>query len=179
MTMTPRLRKFTLTAHVASSVGWFGAVAGFLALAVAGLASQDDQTARAAYLAMELIAWFVIAPLSLASLVTGLIQALGTNWGLFRYYWVVAKLSINVVATLALLLWLPSISYLASVAARTALSDVDLGWPQAEAAMRAGGALLLLLAATAIAVYKPWGVIRYGWRKQDVKGPDLGHREKM
>src|SRR5215207_4847851 len=114
MIMAPRLRKFTLTAHVAFSVGWLGAVAGFLALAVAGLTSQDAQTVRAAYLAMELTAWFVIAPLSLASLLTGLVQSLGTTWGLFRHYWVVAKL-LNVLATIALLMWLPSIRYLAGV----------------------------------------------------------------
>jgi len=166
MIMAPRLRKFALTAHVAFSVGWLGAVASFLALAVAGLTSQDAQTGRAAYLAMELIAWFVIAPLSLASLLTGLLQALGTKWGLFRHYWVVAKLLINVLATIALLMWLPSISYIAGVAAKTSLSNVDLGGPQIEAVIRAGGALLLLLAATAMAVYKPWGVTRYGRRKQ-------------
>jgi len=57
MTMTPSVRKFSLTAHVASSVGWLGAVAGFLALAVAGLTSHDAQMVCAAYLAMELITW--------------------------------------------------------------------------------------------------------------------------
>jgi hypothetical protein len=40
MTMAPGLRKFVLTAHVTSSVGWLGAVAGFLALAVAGLTAR-------------------------------------------------------------------------------------------------------------------------------------------
>ena len=75
MTMTPRIRKFALTAHVTSSVGWLGAVAGFLALAVAGLTSQDAQMVRAAYLAMELTGWFVIVPLSLASPLTGLSRA--------------------------------------------------------------------------------------------------------
>ncbi|WP_287123151.1 hypothetical protein [Mesorhizobium sp.] len=45
MIMTPGLRKFTLTVHVTSSVGTLGAVAGFLALAVAGLASEDSQIA--------------------------------------------------------------------------------------------------------------------------------------
>jgi len=186
MIMAPRLRKFTLTAHVAFSVGWLGAVAGFLALAVASLTSQDAQTVRAAYLAMELTAWFVIAPLSLASLLTGLVQSLGTTWGLFRHYWVVAKLLINVLATIALLMWLPSIRYLAGVAAKTTLSSVDLGGPQTEAVIRAGGALLLLLAATAIAVYKPWGVTRYGQRKLDeqqrkqhLKKPGFGYTEEL
>jgi hypothetical protein len=42
MAMTPRLRKFALTAHVTSSVGWLGAVAAFLALAVAGLTGQNS-----------------------------------------------------------------------------------------------------------------------------------------
>ncbi len=56
MTMTPHLRRFALTAHVTSSVGWLGAVGAFLALAVAGLTSQDTQMVRATYLAMELLA---------------------------------------------------------------------------------------------------------------------------
>ena len=56
------------------------------ALAVAGLTSQNAQMVRAAYLAMELIARFVIIPLAFASLLTGLIQSLGTPWGLFRHY---------------------------------------------------------------------------------------------
>src|SRR5882757_1811341 len=99
MTMTPSLRKFTLTAHVISSVGWLGAVAGFLALAIAGLSCQDAQMVRAAYLAMKLTAWFVIVPLAFASLLTGIVQSLGTEWGLFRHYWVLTKLAITLLAT--------------------------------------------------------------------------------
>ena len=85
MAMAPRLRKFALTAHVTSSVGWLGAVAGFLALAVAGLISPDAQTVRAVYLVMDLTAWYVIVPLCLASVLTGLVSSLSTTWGLFRH----------------------------------------------------------------------------------------------
>ena len=53
--MTPRLRKLGVTAHVTSALGWLGADLGFLALALVGLASQDAQLVRAAYLAMEVI----------------------------------------------------------------------------------------------------------------------------
>src|SRR5882724_11518948 len=117
MTMTPRLRKFALTAHVTSSVGWFGAVAGFLALAIAGLTSHDAQMVRAAYLAMELTAWFVIVPLAFASLLTGIVQSLGTRWGLFRHWWVLAKLLLTVFATVVLLLKMKLITYVAGMAA--------------------------------------------------------------
>jgi mercuric reductase len=84
--MTPKIRKIALTAHIASSVGWFGAVAGFEALANAGLLSSDAFTMRAAYLAMEKVTWLAIVPFAFISLVTGLIIALGTKWGLFRHY---------------------------------------------------------------------------------------------
>ena len=167
MTLSPGLRRFVLTAHVISSVGWLGAVAGFLVLAVAGLTSQDAEMVRAAYLSMELTGWFVLVPLALASLLTGLVQSLGTKWGLFRHYWVLAKLLINVFATIVLLLYMQTLGSLAGVAAETTLSSDDLGVLRSPSpVLHAGAALLLLLVATTLAVYKPRGVTRYGQRKQ-------------
>jgi hypothetical protein len=167
MTMPPRVRKFALTAHVTSSVGWLGAVAGFLALAVAGLTSQDAQLVRAAYLTMELTGWFVLVPLALASLITGLVQSLGTTWGLFRHYWVLAKLLINLFATIVLLLYMQTLGSLGGIAAETTSSSDDLGVLRSPSpVLHAGAALLLLLVATTLAVYKPRGMTPYGRRKQ-------------
>ena len=87
MTMAPALRKLALTAHVVSSVGWLGAALVFLGLAIIGMTGQDAQTVRGTYLVMEPAAWYVLVPLAFASLSTGLVQALGTTWGLFRHYW--------------------------------------------------------------------------------------------
>src|SRR5918997_572837 len=99
MTLAPPLRKLALTAHVTTSVGWLGAVAAFLALAIAGLAGDDGPTVRRAYVGAEVITWAVIVPLCLASLVTGVVQSLGTSWGLVRHWWVLIKLALTVVAT--------------------------------------------------------------------------------
>lgn len=167
MAMTPHVRKFALTVHVSSSVGWLGAVAAFLALAVAGLSSQDAQIVRASYLMMEVIGWFVLVPLSLASLLSGLVQALGTRWGLFRHYWVLFKLLITVLSTTVLLIYMQTLSYLSGVAAETTLSSGDLGRLQTGSpVLDAGVGLLLLLVATTLSVYKPQGLTPYGWRKQ-------------
>ncbi|MGH6897166.1 MAG: hypothetical protein ACREJ5_11565 [Geminicoccaceae bacterium] len=166
MTMTPRLRKFALTAHVTSSVGFLGAVAGFLALAVAGLTSQDAQMVRAAYLAMELTTWSVIVPLSFASLLTGAVQSLGTPWGMIRHYWVLVKLVLTVLTTIVLLLQMDPIGYMARVAAETTLSSADLRGLRGSLATHAAGGLLVLLVTTTLSVYKPRGTTRYGWRKQ-------------
>ena len=166
MIMTPWVRKFALTAHVTSSVGWLGAVAAFLALAVAGLTNRNAQTVRAAYLAMELTGWFVIVPLSLASLFTGLIQSLGTLWGVFRHYWVVAKLLMTIPATILLLVHMRPIGHLARVVAETTLARGELAGLRIQLVADASAALVLLLVAVTLSVYKPRGVTPYGWRKQ-------------
>lgn len=164
--MPPRLRKFVLTAHVTFAVGWLGAVAGFLALAIAGLTSRDAQLVRSAYLAMELITRFVIVPLSFAPLITGPVLSLGTPWGLFRHYWILVKLLITVLSTIILLVHIRPIIDLAAAAAEAALFGADLHRMQVQMVVASGAALLALLAATALAVYKPRGMTPYGWRKQ-------------
>ncbi len=166
MIMPPRLRKAALTAHVASSVGWLGAVVGFLALAVTGVSSEDPQLVRGSYLAMDVVARVVIVPLALAALVTGLVQALGTRWGLFRHYWVVVKLIITVLATVVLLQQLAPIRHLAGVVAQYPLDSGDLRGERASLVVHAGGGLLVLLVPTVLSIYKPPGMTRYGRRKQ-------------
>jgi hypothetical protein len=181
--MTLRLTKFALTAHVTSSVGWFGAVAAFLALAIGGLTSQDTLMVRATYLAMESLSWFVIVPFCLASLLTGLVQSLGTKWGLFRHYWIVVKLLMTVVATIILLVHMQPITYMADVAAETTLSSADLIKVRIQLIADAGAALLVLLAATTLSVYKPWGLTPYGRRKvsegHPLSQPDSGRSWKL
>jgi hypothetical protein len=163
MTLTPRLRKLALTVHVAVSVGWLGAVAAFLALAIVGLTSQDARTARGAYLVMWPATWLVLVPLAIASLVSGVVQSLGTSWGLLRHYWVLFKLLISVVATIVLLVYLETFRFMAGVAAD---SSADLAVVRnASPALHAVLALLGLLVATALGVYKPPGMTPYGWRK--------------
>jgi hypothetical protein len=166
MMMTPRLRKFALTTHVTSSVGWLGAVAAFLALAIGGLASENTHLVRAAYLAMHLTTWYVIVPLSMAAPVTGLVQSLGTTWGLFRHYWIVMKLLLTVFATLILLLHTQPIERVAEAAAQMDLAAADLRQVRIQLVGDASAALFVLFVTTMLSVYKPWGLTPYGIRKQ-------------
>jgi hypothetical protein len=164
--MSSRLRKLGLTAHVTVSVGWLGAVASFLALAVAALSSQDAQLVRAFYLAMGAITWWVIVPASLLSLLTGIVQSLGTPWGLFRYYWVVVKLVLTVLATLVLLIHTQPIDTVARAAGEASFAVADLGRLRLQLVLDATAALVVLLLATILSVYKPPGLTPYGWRKR-------------
>lgn len=178
MTMPPRLRKFAFTAHVIFSVGWLGAVAAYLALAVTGLISQDPQLVRVAYLAMELIGWFVIVPFSLLSLSSGLVQALGTEWGLFRHYWILTKFVLATGSTVILLVHMRTVGRMAAIVRETDLHGADLDVMRRSLVVHPVAGLFVLLSATVLSVYKPWGRTPFGRRKQrekaNVAGTDRG-----
>jgi hypothetical protein len=164
LTSRPRLRKTALTAHVVASVGWLGAVIAFLALSVLGLASNDPEVVRSAYITMEAAGWWVLVPLSVASLVTGLIQSLGTRWGLFRHYWVITKLVINLVSTAVLLLYMRSLESFADIA-RASPSAADLDELRDPSPLvHSVATLVLLTLAAVLSIFKPRGVTRYGRR---------------
>ncbi|MBE0691288.1 MAG: DUF2269 family protein [Anaerolineae bacterium] len=165
MIMSPGLRKFALTIHITSSVGWIGAVVAYLALDVTVATSQDAQMLRAAYLAMELIASWIIVPLSLVSLFTGLVMSLGTRWGLFRQYWVLISLVLTILATIVLLSETQQISRMAAIAADPTTSGDALRALPNTLVHSVGGTVVLLL-ITVLNVYKPRGLTPYGWRKQ-------------
>ena len=163
MTMAPGLRKFVLTVHLTFSVGWIGAVVAYLALGVSAVTSRDAQTVRAAWVAMELTGWSVIVPLALAALLTGLVISLGTPWGLFRHYWVLISLALTILATVVLLLHMATVSLMADAAREADGANLDgIGGNL----LHPGVGLLVLLVITALNVYKPRGMTRYGWRKQ-------------
>lgn len=166
MALSRGVRKLVLTAHIACSVGWLGGVATSVVLALVGWLSPDGQLVRASYLTMELIGWYVLVPLSLASLVTGLINALGSAWGLFRHYWVLFKLLMNLFATTVLLLYMQTLGHFASIARDIAVLDDGLATLRNPSpVLHSSAALVLLLVATVLSVYKPKGVTGYGRRK--------------
>ncbi len=160
MTMTPRLSKAMLTSHITFSAGWIGAVAVFLVLAITGLTSEDNQLVRSSLIAMKLSAWFVIVPFCLTSLFTGVVQAVGTKWGLFKYYWIVVKLFLTVASTILLLLHMQPINYLAGVTSDSSFSTSQHTEQLIDLISKAGAAILVLVAITTISIYKPWGKIK-------------------
>jgi hypothetical protein len=162
--MAVRLRELMLTAHVTSSVGFLGAVAAFLALAVAGAIGRDARMASVCPPAMELITTFVVVPLCFASLLTGLVQALITPWGLFRHYWIVVKLVLTVLSTIVLLVHTKPINELARATAETEWSNAVLAGLWFQLVIASGAAFLVLITATALSIYKPRGMTPYGWQ---------------
>lgn len=177
MTLTTNLRKFALTLHVVTSVGWVGAIAVFLALAIVGTVSPKIEHVRASYVAMDAVYGSVIIPLGLASLVTGVISSLGTEWGLFRYYWVLVKLLLTVPVIILMLMHAQPVGYMAGAAVVATFSIDELSGLRIQLIAYACLALLILLVATALSTYKPRGRTPCGVRRLEQRTKSPHHIE--
>lgn len=164
MSMPPPLRKFALTVHLTCSLGWIGAVIVYLALVLAALTTPDADTLRSAWSMMEVSALYVIVPLAIGSLVTGLLMALGTKWGLFRHYWVLISFGLTVFAAGVLVQHIQTIRSYAALAAEPSTSVAVLRAGLSGELLHAGVGLIVLLVIQVLNVYKPQGLTPYGWR---------------
>lgn len=163
MPMPPFWRRAALVVHVVSSVGWIGAVAGYVALAIMAAVSADPAAVRAGWLGMELVGWFVIVPLSCLGAITGVLMSLATPWGLVRHYWVLIAFAVTVLSLVVLLLHMPTAS--ATAARARVLDDGMIGGLGQDILHPVVGMTLLVFVA-ALNVFKPRGTTRWGRRKR-------------
>jgi hypothetical protein len=158
MRLTPNTRRVVLVAHILGGVGWFGSVAAYLCLSLTGLLTLDPKLAQACYLAMDVIGWRVVVPLSGLVVLAGLTQAAGTAWGLARHWWVFLKLLMTILAAGALLMHMRPTTVLAAAARAGVLNDPELRGLQLELVLAPSLAILLLGFNAALGVVKPKGL---------------------
>lgn len=150
--MSPRTRKANLVLHVIVSITWLGLDVGLLTLTLVGLTTEDPETLRAAYVSMRLFGDLLLIPAGLLTLVTGLVLAVGTHWGITRHYWVLVKLVLTLTAfTLTIFALRPGLHEAAEAAAATPLADSgpEMLYPPVVS-------LAMYVTMAVLSVYKPW-----------------------
>lgn len=154
-------RKAMVIMHVISSVSWLALMLCLLTLGAAGLATHDAETLRSAYRAMQLLGDVLILPLSLLSLASGLVLALGTPWGLFRYRWISTKFWLTLAAAAASIFGLTArLDEAAHVVAHHPtgpISAMHLGFARYNLVIIPSVALTVYTANVVLSVVKPWG----------------------
>ncbi|MFC9478120.1 DUF2269 domain-containing protein [Streptomyces griseus] len=148
------VRRGVLVAHVAVSVSWLGLTVGLLTLGLTAFLTGDPATASAATRAMKVFGDWLVVPVALLSLVSGLVLALGTPWGLARHRWVWIKFWLTLITT-----GLSIFSLRPGIDAAVADEVVDINLVIAPSVATA-----TYLFITAISVLKPWGLTRRGSR---------------
>lgn len=166
-------RRALLAVHLTASIGWIGAAGAYIALAVAVARTDDPALVRAGWRGMEVVGWYAILPLAVATLLTGIALAVLTRWGLLRHYWVLVSLAGTVLATVVLLAHLPDVSAVAQRVDQTA--DAQLAILGSDLFHSVLG-MAVLLGLMALNIIKPRGLTRYGCRREQQARAERGSR---
>ncbi|WP_327354865.1 DUF2269 domain-containing protein [Streptomyces sp. NBC_01304] len=151
-------RRATLVVHVTAAAGWLGLTLALLALALTAVTTGSAAATEASVRSMKVFAGWLIIPLALLTLLSGLVLSLGTPWGLARHRWVYTKF------------WLTLATTAASVfALRPGVTDAAAASAAGEALANPtdviAGPIVSLVAylfMTAVSVLKPWGLTKRG-----------------
>ena len=147
--LSPPWRKFVLTAHVITAVGWLGADLALLTLGIGGLAGADPGVV---YPAQSLVGRLLFTPLSVLVWLIGVVNAVLTPWGLFRHWWVLVKLLLTTLMLgLVLFLLYPGLTEAGELAGALPRPE-RINMIVAPAVSSS-----LLIFATVLSTYKPWG----------------------
>ena len=154
MRLPPRWRKAVLTLHVVTAVGWLGVDLVLLTFGVAGLTGADPDLV---YPAQSFIGRLLFTPLSVLVWLVGVVNAIFTPWRLLKHWWVVVKLLLtSLMLVLVLFLLYPGLTGAGELAGALPRAD------RVNMVVAPSVSTSLLIFATVLSTYKPWGRVRSG-----------------
>jgi hypothetical protein len=152
MRLPPRWRKAVLTAHVVTAVGWLGVDLVLLTFGIAGLSGADPDLV---YPAQSFIGRMLFTPLSVLVWLVGVVNAVLTPWGLLKHWWVLVKLLLTTLMLgLVLFLLYPGLAQAGDLAGELPGRD------RVNMVVAPSVSTSLLIFATVLSTYKPWGRTR-------------------
>ncbi|WP_328304617.1 hypothetical protein [Actinomycetospora sp. NBC_00405] len=153
-------RRAVLITHIASAGAWLGVDVAMAVLIVTAMTADEPGTLAFSLQALDVVSIWPLLACGLLCLLSGVVLGVGSKWGLLRYWWVAAKLVLNLVLTgLVLVSLRAEVVEQAALARRSAAGEVvtydlsNLIYPPTVSPT-------LLLVAIALSVIKPWGRIR-------------------
>ncbi|MEW2495175.1 DUF2269 domain-containing protein [Streptomyces nodosus] len=164
-------RRACLVVHVVASASWLGLTLGLLALGINATVMRSAVTVESSVRAMKLFADWLVLPVAVLTLLSGLVLSLATPWGLARHRWVYAKFWLTLATITATVLALrPGVN--------SAVEAVAAGGQLPGARGVLMGPIVSLTAyvfMTVISILKPWGLTRRGRRQRAAGRPHRDH----
>jgi uncharacterized protein YacL len=154
-------RKWLLTLHLLFSAIMLGGAVAFLIMSITAANTSNEGLLKACYTIMHVLAKTSVKYSTIGALVSGILLSVLTQWGLFKFYWIIAK---EVLTALSLVLGLVGMNYwsLKAVTLTTAEGLNALHDPAfiVNNNQLWVGIILQIISITAmfiISVFKPWG----------------------
>jgi hypothetical protein len=158
--ITIRQKRWLLAAHLLFLGAWLGGGLSSLAFNITALSTTDPHLLNVTYTFADLLHTTIIRGGAGGSLITGILLAWLTQWGLARFYWIIAK---EIGSLLGVTLDLILIRLNDHAIALTATQGLDaISNPlfiSNRTLLLLGSAvqISILLGVIVIAIFKPWG----------------------
>lgn len=158
--LTSKQKNWLVGFHVFFAGIWLGAGVCMVLVLLAGHPDSNDGI-HSVNAMLKLIDDFIIIPMAIGSLLTGLLISWLTNWGFFRFTWVAVKWILTIVSivfgTFFLGHWLNGMEAISEAERAMALqNEVYLHYRQMNM-MFAPFQISVLIFMIFISVLKPWG----------------------
>jgi hypothetical protein len=155
-------RKWLLTFHLLFSAIMLGEAVAFLIMGITAASTSDEGMLKACYTMMHILAKTPVKASTIGALVTGILLSLLTQWGLFKYYWIIAKEALTVLSIVlgpfGMYFWTLKAVTLTSVEGLDALHDSAFIVNNNQLLIGIILQIISIAAMFIISVFKPWGL---------------------
>ncbi|WP_240041204.1 DUF2269 family protein [Paenibacillus ginsengarvi] len=154
-------KKLLVTAHLIFSAIMLGGMVIFLVLSITAATTNDPRLFESCFAIMRVLAQTSVRASTIGTVVTGVLLSVWTHWGLLRYYWIIAKELLTLVAIgigiVGIGIWSVKTADLSAAQGMDVLHDAVF---RSNRNMLVGGIVCQIVSLAAIfvlSVYKPWG----------------------
>jgi len=158
--LTVTQKRWLLSAHLLCMAAWLGGFLCSLVLNSIALSTTDPRLLNASYVFADILDISIVRGGAAGSLITGILLAVLTQWGLVRFYWIIAKeiaAIVCVVADQIIIRWNQSAIALTATQGLGAASNPVYLNVRTLLLIGLLLRLLVLLAVIVISIFKPWG----------------------
>jgi hypothetical protein len=154
-------KKWLLTLHLLFSGLMLGEAFVFLILSITAVTTNDTGVLQACYTSMHVLSKTAVRYSVIFALMTGILLSVRTQWGLFKFYWIIAKEGLTILSValgpIGMYVWTLKAVKLTSAEGSRVFQDPAFIVNRGELWT---GIILQILSLTAIlviSVFKPWG----------------------
>ncbi|NGQ95885.1 hypothetical protein G3578_12035 [Brevibacillus sp. SYP-B805] len=154
-------RRWLLALHLLFAAIMFGVAIVFLILSITAANTNDEGVLKACYTSMHLLAKTSVRASTIGTLVTGILLSVLTQWGLFKYYWIIVKEGLTILSIIlgpiGMYFWTLKAVTLTTAEGLGALQDPAFTVNSAQLWTGIILQILSLAMMFVISVFKPWG----------------------
>ncbi|MGG1676792.1 hypothetical protein ACIFOT_13730 [Neobacillus sp. NRS-1170] len=146
-----KTKRWLLIFHILFAAIMLGNMTAFLIFSITAAVASDEGLIQACYQAMHILSKTSVRASTIGTTVTGILLSVWTKWGLFKYYWIIAKEGLTVFCII-LNLWGMYTWTLQAIS-----KTDDLFFVKAELWTGIIIQIISLILMYIISVIKPWG----------------------